>query len=437
MKRKRIFLVTIGMIFLFLAGTLLYGILREDDPYRYFTGLGEKISVAPDDSKIAFSYYVDGTESVFTANPNGTHVQKITNTNNQKDRRPAYSPDGKRLVYLREDPEGIQTLRVINQDGKKERQLTDKDMHVRDAIFSHDGKTIFFVAMEAKEFKKGEESREGFDLFSIEADGSHLKKLTNADYFSMDHLYLSSDGQTICFSEFDGGQERIYSFSLKSGTVNAKPSILPEKLENIQEFYEPTLSPDGKYLAYTEVSKESQGSSLYKYELFLLNLKTQRVQRLTDLKKAVTSPAFFHKENKIAFLENTNWPKEPAVFQLKTVDIKTQTIDALKLDIPQSAGGYHFISMLDRGVNGLTLSILYVLLMGLLSVYLHYYYPGKAYLPSIVSFSLAIITFLASFAVAAMIDPWFGIGLGMLAAAIFGCSVVVGLFVFIFRRFVK
>jgi len=171
--------------------------------------------------------------------------------------------------------------------------------------------------------------------------------------------------------------------------------------------------------------------------LFLLNLDTQKVERLTDLKKAVTSPTFFHKENKIAFLENTNWSNAPAVYRLMTIDPTTHNIEAVNLDAPQSAGDNRLIQMFDRSVNTLTIAILYMLLMGLLSVYLHYHHLGKVYLPSIVSFAIAILTFAASFVVARMVDPWYGIGLMMLAVGIFGCSVIIVLFVFIFKRFAK
>ncbi|GIO23288.1 DPP IV N-terminal domain-containing protein [Oceanobacillus sp. J11TS1] len=436
MKQKRILLITIGMVFVLLTGTLLYAILRDDDSYRYFTGLGEKISVAPDDSEIAFSYFLDGKESVYTANINGKDVKQITKSTNRHDRHPAYSPDGKKIVYLSENPNGIQSLQVINQDGSGERQLTDSEFHVTDGIFSQDGNTIFFVAVEAEEFKKGEESREGFDLFSIKADGSHMKKLTDADHFSMNHLFLSPDGQTINFSEFDREKERVYSYSLEEGIVNEKTSILPEEIANAQSFYEPQLSPDGRSLAFTDVLKESQDSSLFKYELFLLDLETQDMERLTNLKKAVTSPVFFHNENKIAFLENTNWSTEPAEYRLMMIDTVTHDIEAVELDAPPSAGDNWFIQMLDRAVNSLTLAILYVLSMSLLSVYL-LHYTGKAYLPSIISFLIAIITFVASFVVAAMINPWYGMGLGALAAGIFGCSIIIVLFIFIYKLLVK
>ncbi|CEI82351.1 Protein TolB [Oceanobacillus oncorhynchi] len=436
MKQKRILLITMGIIFVLLAGTLTYAILKDDDPYRYFTGLGEEISVAPDDSEIAFSYYVDEEEAIYTSNPDGTDVNKLTGSTEQRDSSPEYAPDGEKLAYLNGDSEGIQTLQVINPDGSEEKQLTDNELHIGESIFSQDGESIFFVAVEAEEFKKGEESREGFDLFSINTDGSELEKLTDADYFSMNHLSLSSDGEEIYFGEFDGEKEQVYSYSLEDSAVNETPSVVPKDTANARSFNEPQLSPDGEQLAFTEVSEESQEISLFKYELFLMDLETQEVERLTYLKTAVTSPVFFHDDNKIAFLENTNWSAEPAEYRLMTIDTATHDIEAVELDAPQSEEDNRLIQMLDRAVNSLTVAILYILLMSLLSVYL-LHYAGKAYLPSIISFSLGILTFAASFVVAAAANAWYGMGLGMLAAGIFGCSIIILLFIFIYKRFVK
>ncbi|SFL73372.1 hypothetical protein SAMN04487943_103336 [Gracilibacillus orientalis] len=70
-------------------------------------------------------------------------------------------------------------------------------------------------------------------------------------------------------------------------------------------------------------------------------------------------------------------------------------------------------------------------------MFCHYYYPRKTYLPSNVSFSNAALTFVGSILVVATMNAWYGIGIGMLAAGIFGCSVVVVLFVFIFKRLVR
>jgi hypothetical protein len=436
MKRKRIFLGLIGVLFLLFASTLLYVVLRDGDPHRYFTGLGEGITLSPNDSKIAFSYYVDGNESIYVADLAEKKTEKITDGKNGQERRPKYTEDGNRLVFLRENEEGIQTVWTVNHDGNEEKQLTEKDFHVRDAVFSHEEETVFFVAMEAEEWKKGEQSREGFDLYSTGENGG-INQLTDDDYFAMDHLFLSSDGQKVYFSEFDGRGERIYSYALEEGTVNDTPSILSEVENHGRSFYNPVLSPDEKYLAFTDVSEESQESSPFEYELFLLDVEEAETERLTNLGKAIHSPVFFNTENKIAFLENTNWPNSPEIFKLQTIDLTTNQIETLQLDLPEStSNGYQLLQILDRAVNTYTIAGLYILLFSMLSVYLQSYHPAKAYLPSIVSFSLTTITFILSI-IATVTNPWYGIGLGMLTVGMLVCSFIVVLFTLIYRRFVK
>ncbi|MFD2655635.1 TolB family protein [Gracilibacillus thailandensis] len=438
MRRKKLFLIIIGIVFLCFALALLYTIFSDNDNYKYFTGLGSTISIAPDDSQIAFSYYIDGEESIYTASPNGTDVRQITDDSNTRDHNPSYSSDGSKIVYMSENNNGIQTLQVINQDGSDKKQLTNRDMHVRDAIFSNDGETIFFIGIEAEEYNKGEQSREGFDLYSTQIDEGTISKLTDADHFSMDDLSLSPDGQTIYYSEFDGKGDRIYSYSLEKENITKQAPIIPKEIVEEQSFHSPQLSPDGEHLAFTDVANEAEGNSLFEYELFLLDLTAYDVEKLTSLENSIESPVFFHSEDKIAFLEYTNWAQDPAEYQLMTIDLTSHNIKKMELDLPASTNEKLLMRLIDQSINSFTLAILYMLLVGLLSVFCHYYYyPRKTYLPSIVSFSIAVLTFIASILVAMMMNAWYGIALGMLAAGIFGCSVVVVLFVFIFKRLVR
>ncbi|SHM74689.1 hypothetical protein [Gracilibacillus kekensis] len=154
------------------------------------------------------------------------------------------------------------------------------------------------------------------------------------------------------------------------------------------------------------------------------------------MKKSVSSPVFFSNENKIAFLSYTNWAKDPAKYELMTMELSSQNIETIKLDTPNPTGDKRVIKSIDMSVNAISIAALYIVLMGLLSVFCLNYYPKKTYLPSI-SFSIAVLTFLASLVVAATVNAWYGIGLGMLAAAILVCSIVIFLFIVIFKRFVK
>src|SRR5699024_12246624 len=91
-------------------------------------------------------------------------------------------------------------------------------------------------------------------------------------------------------------------------------------------------------MAITAVSEESQKSSLFKYDLFLMDMDSEKTERLTDLQAAVDSPVFFHYQDTIAFLENTTWSAEPAQYRLRTIDLHDKTLAKIELDVPKSGG---------------------------------------------------------------------------------------------------
>lgn len=83
---------------------------------------------SPSGDKIAFysSYLKDGNDSlnIFTMNPNGTGIQKVTQSGNNID--PAWTPDGNRIVYSkRTSTRGY--IYLINRDGTEEKKMISKD----------------------------------------------------------------------------------------------------------------------------------------------------------------------------------------------------------------------------------------------------------------------------------------------------------------------
>src|SRR5699024_184277 len=141
---------------------------------------------------------------------------------------------------------------------------------------------IYFIGIDAKEWNKDlGESKEGFDLFSMKPGEADEKQLTDKDYFSMDGLSVSKDGKRIFYSEFTGDREVIRAFSLEDKTI--KKAVTPKGLSGDQSAYHPQLSPDGQEMAFTAVSEESWYSSLFKYELFLVDMDSEETERLTDL----------------------------------------------------------------------------------------------------------------------------------------------------------
>ncbi len=434
MKNKKSFISLIFITFLLLAGSIALSLLRDDNPYRYFTGMGESFDLSPDDDQYLFSYYLDGKEDIYRSTIDGKQVEKLTKSESANFHSPRFSKDGTKILYLAQNAEKINTLYIANKNGDEEEKLTDDKTHVSEAVFSNTGEEIYFIATPAEDYLKVEgETTEGFDLFVLNLATKEIQQLTNQDHFMMENLALSQDGKTIYYTLFEMNREVVTAFSLEEGSEKDAPGSnkLPE------ESYYISYSPDESKLAYTTISEESFDSSLFKYELFLLDIESGKSKRLTNLESSIVSPKFFMSENKIAFLENTNWPLDPKKHTLHVMDLGKEEIQTVDITINLEKSSHFLSKIIDTFANGVTVAILYVILLCLISTYLASYHYKNRYYPAIFSVILSILVLISSFIVAATIDPWYGIGLGMIAAALFGCTLVVLLYSFALRFIVK
>lgn len=96
----------------------------------------DAVAWSPDGKMLAYSaynlnhpMYVD-TYAIFTANADGTNVQRITGLGYSSARFPSFSPDGKRIVYNRDAVDewwgrfSTQNVYVMNVDGSNNTQIT-------------------------------------------------------------------------------------------------------------------------------------------------------------------------------------------------------------------------------------------------------------------------------------------------------------------------
>lgn len=434
-KKRKLFIGLISVTFLLLIGTIGFSLLRDNDSYRYFTGMGSSFDLSPKEEHYLFSYYLDGEEGIYRSNIDGSEVEKLTTVGLERLHSPRYSPDGEKILFLAKNTERINALYLANQNGNGQKKLTSDKIHVSEAAFSNTGEEIYFIGTSADDFKKVEgETTEGFDLFVVDLSSGKIKQLTDKDHFSMKYLSVSQDGKEVYYSLFDGDREKVTAFSLEEDLEKA--ALGSERLP--KHTYSFRYSPDGSRIAYTSVSEESQDSSLFKYELFLFDVENRQTKRLTNLDSSVVSPRFFKNQNQIAFLENTNWPQDPEEHALKVINLETETVDTIEMALSPPESSPWLLKSIDTFVNGSTVAVLYVILLGLFSTYLSFYYSKrKAYVPAIISLILTVLVFISSFVVAMMVDPWYGIGLGMLAAALLGCTLIIFGYAFVLNLFLK
>ncbi|SFE99327.1 TolB family protein [Alteribacillus iranensis] len=431
-SNNRILCSLIGLVgFLFIA-SLAYSVLKDNDPYKHFTGLGDTISISTDDTTIAFSYYKDGKEAIYTGNVDGKNVEKITEPEEKTDhRQPQFSPDGKGLIYVAANPDGVQTIHYQSDLTSDEtRPLTGTDHHVFSTAFSPDGSTVYYIAMPAEDFQKPEGEKEnGAELYSVDVKGNPPQKLTDKDSYAMNELSVSADGENLYYTAFRDKKEQLFSYNLETGTE--QPFLEEHTSDGV---YHPAFSPNEDFLAYTAVADTSENGT-FQYGLYLMDLSSGESTRLTDYNASVTSPVFFHQEDRIALLVESNWPSEPSSYEVMTVSYDGKEAAPIELDLPESENDIQLKAIADNVVNPLTMTVLYLLLFGLLTVYFHKA-SQKTYFPAKLSAILSGIVFASSFAGAAY-NGWAGIGLFMIAVWLFVCTAVLFLFAFVYRWFVR
>ena len=233
--------------------------------YPYATSAGEKLAFAQVDRE--YDEILWNTSEIWIADYELGSMTKIT-TNDVPDIEPAISPDGKKVVFVREEGEYSHLylaewiyVPLTHDYAIQITQLTSGNHQDREPCFSPDGRHVVFSSN-----RKGK-----FQLYTIDIENPDIvlnalpavppyttKNQRNPDW--------SPDGKWFAFCMEYGGQSDIY-IAEAWGSINTRRVF---QITSTPEYeISPSWRPDGRALAYVIMESVPDG---YGFELWKMKL---------------------------------------------------------------------------------------------------------------------------------------------------------------------
>src|SRR5215211_357085 len=257
--------------------------------------------------KIAFVSDRDGDNDIYTIGFTGDNLKRLTN-NSKNDRFPAWSPDGRKIVFssgLRGTAYS-EDIFVMNADGSGPTRITDEGsisgtLEGADTYpgFSPDGRKIVFVRADLN-------NPEG-DLYKIRADGKNLTRLTRLGYDSPCCPTWSPDGSKIAYSVWDGYDNSIETM---------KPDGSSRSF--FKYGFAPDWSPDGSQVVFSRYG-----------EIYKIDADGTDEQQLTTSVAYDSYPAFSPDGDNIVFQSapDSNFIYDLYVMDADGTDVRPLTND--------------------------------------------------------------------------------------------------------------
>lgn len=209
---------------------------------------------------------------IYTMNPDGTGQARLSTP--RQGHSPAWSPNGTKIAFM--GPGSTFEIYTVNADGSHLRHVTPADPAVDTSpAWSPDGKKIAFASARAHPT--------GFDIYTINPDGTGLTQLTNGG--DNHEPSWSPDGTKIAF-------ERNLRYPDFSGweIVTMNPDGTDQT--SITAGLDPNWSPDGRRLTFTADRP---------YDVYVINLDATGRINLSNDPAEDYEPVWSPDGTKIAF----------------------------------------------------------------------------------------------------------------------------------------
>ena len=244
-----------------------------------------------------------------------------------------FSPDGKSIIY-QAYPVGYPFYQIYVQDLEEgtPRRISPGRGRTTCSYFSVDGKSLLFASshsdpqLDVTEKKARDLAAEGgrrryqwdfdpyMDIYTVDLDGTGLKRLTDAPGYDAEGSY-SSDGKQIVFTSSRDGDPDLYIMDADGTNVR--------QITN-KDGYDggPFFSPDNQWVIF-----RSDRQKEHMLQLFAVSVDGKTEVQLTDNLNQVNWCPYFHPSGDYLIWAGADYSEGPgpkSKFQLFTLELKNE-----------------------------------------------------------------------------------------------------------------
>lgn len=203
------------------------------------------IKWSPDRNFLLFAKQVDKQYDLYLYDVKLNTTAQLTNDTLDQ-YGPSFSPDGKNILFVSNIDHKQYEIYLMNLATRKTVRITSNDRLDGSPTFHPDGIRIFYTSFIDRDSANKITNSE---IFVTDTSGSYHTRLTNR-VGNDGALDISPNGKTIACHYFINGKADIYIMDIEG---NRMKQLTSDTLDNRW----PRWTPDGKYLAYTRVTENS------------------------------------------------------------------------------------------------------------------------------------------------------------------------------------
>jgi len=309
--------------------------------YSFSSVLGQKVNgkispifdVSANEKSLAISISSEQGSFIYQYSMENKKLKQLTKKKNSYHSRPMYSPDGKKIVFLSKQIEREESqISILDLPTNRIKLLNTGEAYVTEAIFHPDGKKIIFCGASfiGNYSPMARKDPHDIDIYSINVDGTDLKKITDFGAYELSSLSLNESGEKIIFeSTIKDKLEGIYLMSLTdtSQIVKIEAQNNPRPEIGGMFYGTPYFSRDNNHISF-----------IAPYQVYTLNLKNKTCKLAWDNTKdkimAMAIHSRFLQSDKkviISTLQIVN-RKYSSDAQLMIVDLSTKKVEILRIN---------------------------------------------------------------------------------------------------------